>query len=1008
AEALAQVAAEETEENPWGRALAAIVSAYVMHSGDTRPRVAIGRSEVRDVRQERGAAGRAAKRAMDAVYAYVLEKAGPDGEQLRQRAAYALEVFLLTQVRQDSQALWALARRAIQQAAQDAETTQAAVAAMVAFLGAKAAEQARAAWTEATARLRSATNAPRVGFEDRQAIDVVNTTVRAWSTPVGEYVLEPVQQNVTSRVPAAPQEVVEALAVAYLVEPEQRPAAIAHAVDRLVHSVSDQPADIAVSRLYDAFQARLRTDQGAATDDELQAIVEAETDAAEALMIVLIAATARDPDASERWIGLYLRASEQLSPTDDPAEAADTAVDVAERIAAYWSGDHTVTELAAALTDAATLLATQETDSALATLRAALAAGPVAAFGEVRQVVTEAFESVASWYGDSSELAKQRATRAINEAVTRWAGEKTQLRQLQSEWMSGTASWSSPVLDAAQRALTTFQAYLLGRTGPDGELLRSRADHALQIFLLLSDEADVNAKAQKALDALRTAVELAARHGRESDQARQAASRAVQPVAAMLRARAADFLHAATFWARTAVEFAAERLEHDSDAQTIDVVQGERLAWRRDVPADNFGNVRAARDNLADEPGLSAHDVTKALLTLRSSVRFPLGVIGVVDTPAELTERYPGLDPAQFVDGVYVGEYAGRPTTIVVAARQFSAHYLRRRVLDQQLGKYGLDLIAWDRVDPDRAMGPDEATAARNAWDRFAESFRFLAESGAFATNRPEGATRKFLERQVKPALVRAGLLPETAKLDQVLAFAAQIARADTRTTSQHQPMTSEKQAEPATQAARVTSWVRQYLSGLDNVILSGRDEVRFGQTWYDQDFVVTVRVGDLAGRADAGLDLYPETLDPVITLSEWLDSPEAVRRAVDRVTDQLAATAALITAANTGRVAPGAAEQTERDAVQALLTAMGARPGEADEVTRVEAAGTVRTFVAARSDESEEYDAETTLWLAAITVATTLADAEPDGGQWYKNAVFYQALVRAYRDGDGDGYGDL
>ncbi|HZX06131.1 glycosyltransferase, partial [Kribbella sp.] len=47
AEALAQVAAEETEENPWGRALAAIVSAYVMHSGDTRPRVAIGRSEVR-------------------------------------------------------------------------------------------------------------------------------------------------------------------------------------------------------------------------------------------------------------------------------------------------------------------------------------------------------------------------------------------------------------------------------------------------------------------------------------------------------------------------------------------------------------------------------------------------------------------------------------------------------------------------------------------------------------------------------------------------------------------------------------------------------------------------------------------------------------------------------------------------------------------------------------------------------------------------------------------------
>ncbi|HZX07573.1 alpha-amylase family glycosyl hydrolase, partial [Kribbella sp.] len=47
-------------------------------------------------------------------------------------------------------------------------------------------------------------------------------------------------------------------------------------------------------------------------------------------------------------------------------------------------------------------------------------------------------------------------------------------------------------------------------------------------------------------------------------------------------------------------------------------------------------------------------------------------------------------------------------------------------------------------------------------------------------------------------------------------------------------------------------------------------------------------------------------------------------------------------------------------------------------------------------------------LWLAAITVATTLADAEPDGGQWYKNAVFYQALVRAYRDGDGDGYGDL
>ena len=30
------------------------------------------------------------------------------------------------------------------------------------------------------------------------------------------------------------------------------------------------------------------------------------------------------------------------------------------------------------------------------------------------------------------------------------------------------------------------------------------------------------------------------------------------------------------------------------------------------------------------------------------------------------------------------------------------------------------------------------------------------------------------------------------------------------------------------------------------------------------------------------------------------------------------------------------------------------------------------------------------------------------DGGHWYQSAVFYQALVRAYRDGDGDGYGDL
>ncbi|WP_370353295.1 alpha-amylase family glycosyl hydrolase [Kribbella sp. VKM Ac-2571] len=41
-------------------------------------------------------------------------------------------------------------------------------------------------------------------------------------------------------------------------------------------------------------------------------------------------------------------------------------------------------------------------------------------------------------------------------------------------------------------------------------------------------------------------------------------------------------------------------------------------------------------------------------------------------------------------------------------------------------------------------------------------------------------------------------------------------------------------------------------------------------------------------------------------------------------------------------------------------------------------------------------------------TTVTGDSTTQPSGAHWYQNAVFYQALVRAYRDADGDGYGDL
>ncbi|WP_020386860.1 hypothetical protein [Kribbella catacumbae] len=553
-----------------------------------RPLEAVVHREVLDIARESGSVAAAAQRAADTIDAYLLDETVPANQLLRRRADRALQLFLLTRAeRLDSETMRLRAGRAIRLAARAAgvrgiENTQAggevevAVAAVATFLRARTAERARVARTEAEERLIFATYAPRFGYESEQAIALVHDALKTWSgstTPDSDqsrHQIAPAPRlsPAAETDGTAMQKAVAALTVVFLAEQEQRPRAIDHAVDRLLaaRSLGDRLDQAAVTSLEKAM------DLGLGPDEE--ATSRAAADAAAVLSLDLMAASARDRAASARWIQLVVTAAAQVWSTDEPARAEGAAAETAWQIVSFWSGERTMTEAASLLIWASTVLAATESDPALTTLRAVLAAAPAVGLGAASRLAAEAFDSVATWYGDSTEPAQQRATRAITEAMTSWASDGPQLQQIQAEAASG---WISPVTDAAQRAFDTFQAYLLGKNGPDQDPLRMRADHALQHLLLISEQHDIQNTAQEALVALR------------------ATAPGTELVEAVLRIRAADYMRSARLLAKAAVAFTIDERRPDTALRAIEVIQDERTDWTASIPADAPDNVRAAR-----------------------------------------------------------------------------------------------------------------------------------------------------------------------------------------------------------------------------------------------------------------------------------------------------------------------------------------------------------------------------------------------------------------------------
>lgn len=369
----------------------------------------------------------------------------------------------------------------------------------------------------------------------------------------------------------AMQEAVAALTAAFLAEQDQRPLAIDYAVDRLLatRSLSDRLDQTAVTSLERAMDIGLGPGE--------EATARAADDAAAVLSLDLLASSARDRSASARWIHLVVTAAAQVWSTDEPARAEGTAAETARQIVSLWSGERTMTEAASLLVWASSALAATESDPALSTLRAVLAAAPAVGLGAAGRVAAEAFDSVATWYGDSADLARQQSTRAITEAMLSWMGDGPQVQQIQAELASATSGWFSPVTDATQRALDTFQTYLLGKNGPDCDSLRMRAGHALQHLLLIGDQDDIQTPAQEALDALR------------------ATAPAAELVEAVLRIRAADYARSARMLAKAAVYIAIDEQRPDTALRAIEVVQDERTNWTTTFPADAPDNVQAAQ-----------------------------------------------------------------------------------------------------------------------------------------------------------------------------------------------------------------------------------------------------------------------------------------------------------------------------------------------------------------------------------------------------------------------------